>query len=129
MRIALTLVLGLALGANALWMLAAPEEWYAAIPGVAATGPANPHFIRDIGCAYLVVALTLFWLAKAPKQAWPATLAGGGFLAFHALIHLWDSLSGRESFGQLARDLPAIFLPAILVLWLAWPRRGAGGME
>jgi len=110
-------------------MLAAPAGWYGAIPGVAGTGPANPHFIRDIGCAYLVVALSLFWLAKTPRQAWPAALAGGAFLAFHALVHLWDSLAGRESFGQLVKDLPTVFLPAILVLWLAWPRSRAGGTE
>ena len=129
MRIGVAVVLGLALGANGLWMLAAPAGWYGAIPGVAGTGPANPHFIRDIGCAYLVVALSLFWLAKTPRQAWPAALAGGAFLAFHALVHLWDSLAGRESFGQLVKDLPTVFLPAILVLWLAWPRSRAGGTE
>jgi hypothetical protein len=115
------IVLGLALGANAAWMLANPLGWYNAIPGVAATGPANQHFIRDIGCAYLVCVIALFWLAVAEKTAWPAAMAAGGFLVLHALVHLWDALAGRESAHQLLADLPGVFLPGILAIWLAWP--------
>ena len=123
MRTALAAILGLGLMANALWMLVSPESWYQAIPGVASTGPANVHFIRDIGCAYLAVALSLLWLARSPKQAWPAALAGGGFLALHALVHAWDVIAGREHAHQLATDLPSLFLPAILVVWLAMQRK------
>ena len=129
MRTALASILGFGLAANALWMLASPEAWYQAVPGVAQRGPANPHFIRDIGCAYLVVALSLLWLARSPKHAWPAALAGGGFLALHALVHTWDFFVGREPVHQLVADLPGVFLPAILVVWLAWPRRGEPEME
>jgi hypothetical protein len=38
------------LAANALTMLAAPAAWYYSVDGVAATGPLNIHFVRDIGC-------------------------------------------------------------------------------
>ena len=124
MRALLCVILGLALGANGLWMLAAPEAWYAAVPGVAETGPANPHFIRDIGCAFLVVALALLWLARS-RRAWPAALAGGAFLALHALVHVWDTVAAREHPHRLLAELPTVFLPAILVLWLAWPTGGA----
>jgi hypothetical protein len=123
LKTALAAVIGLGLAANAIWMLSSPEGWYQAIPGVAATGPANVHFIRDIGCAFLIVAISLLWLARSPKQAWPAAMAGGGFLALHALVHAWDMIAGREHIHQLAADLPAVFLPAILVVWLAWPRK------
>jgi len=120
---ALAAILGLGLAANALWMFASPRSWYLAIPGVPQTGPANAHFIRDIGCAYLVVALSLLWLARSPKHAWPAALAGGGFLTMHALVHICDFFAGRELGRQLVADLPAVFIPATLVVWLAWPRR------
>ena len=46
-------LLGLIHLANGLWMLTAPEAWYAAVPGVAMTGPLNHHFIQDIGLAFL----------------------------------------------------------------------------
>jgi hypothetical protein len=96
MRRFLASILGILLGANALWMLAMPMHWYAHIPGVTETGPANVHFIRDIGCAYLVAALALLWFAVAPKRSWPAVLAGGGFLFLHAFIHVWDTMASRE---------------------------------
>lgn len=115
-----TLLLGAVLGVNGLWMLFGPASWYAAIPGVAATGPANFHFIRDIGCAYLVAGLATIWLASAPRLAWPAALAGGGFLGLHAFVHLGDFLAGRENAHGFMLDLATVFLPAILVLWLAW---------
>ena len=52
MRGAVAWILGIALAANGFVMLGAPAAWYAAVPGVAATGPFNAHFIRDVGVAY-----------------------------------------------------------------------------
>jgi hypothetical protein len=123
LRRILTMALGVALGANGTWMVSAPINWYRWVPGVAATGPANMHFIRDIGCAYLVAGLSVIWLGRAPSRAWPAALASGTFLGLHALVHLYDFFTGHESAQNLTRDFPAIFLPAILVIWLAWHGR------
>jgi hypothetical protein len=129
MRKFLASILGILLGANAVWMLAAPLHWYAQIPGVADSGPANIHFIRDIGCAFLVVALALFWFAAVPKRAWPAVLAGGAFLFLHSCIHVWDTLAGREHGHRLLAEIPTIILPALLTLWLGWPSNSAAGKE
>lgn len=129
MRRVVALVLGVALGSNGVWMLAAPASWYLRIPGVLATGPANLHFIRDIGCAYVATAACLVWLAVEPRRSWPAAFAGGIFLALHALVHIWDTAAGREFPQQLLADFPAVVLPAILVLWLAWPPRQTAQKE
>lgn len=129
MRNLLASILGILLGANALWMLAAPLHWYAHIPGVAETGPANTHFIRDIGCAYLVAALALLWLAAAPKRAWPAVLAGGAFLFLHSSVHVWDTIAGREHFPRLLAEIPTVILPALLTLWLGWSSNSVPGRE
>jgi len=129
MRKLLALTLGLFFGVNAFWMLVAPLHWYAHIPGVGETGPANIHFIRDIGCAYLVAALALLWLTAAPKRAWPAVLAGGAFLLFHSCIHVWDTLGGREHTHRLLAEIPTIILPAFLALWLGWPADSVSGKE
>jgi hypothetical protein len=120
MRRGLTWLLGLALGANGVWMLISPDTWYYAIPGVTATGAINVHFIRDIGCAYVVAAAGLLWMGSRPREAWPAALAGGVFLALHACVHLWDTVAGRESSRQLLIDLPAVALPVFLALGLVW---------
>lgn len=121
MRRALALILGLGLAANGLLMLAAPAEWYATVPGVTDTGPFNAHFVRDIGVAYLVAGAALCWFAL-DLAARPAALAGAAFLALHALVHLWDAAAGREHAHQLLVDLPTVFLPPALALFLAWPR-------
>jgi len=114
-------ILGLGLLANGLFMLLAPEPWYGLIPGVRETGPFNPHFVRDIDCAYGVAGASLLWLRR-DGRAWPAALAGGTFLLLHAGVHVFDALQGRIELAHLANDAVAVLLPALLALALAWPR-------
>jgi len=116
------MVLGLLQLLNGVFMLLAPELWYHSIPTVPGTGPFNPHFVRDIGAAYLVTGATFLWFA-IDRDARPAAQAGAAFLALHALIHLWDAVAGREHVHQLLVDLPAVFLPPALAIWIAWPPR------
>jgi uncharacterized protein YjeT (DUF2065 family) len=119
MRAIVAWIVGLGLIANGLTMLAIPDTWYDLVPGVAQTGPLNPHFVRDIGAAYLVAGATLVWFAT-DRAARPAALAGAAFLAIHALIHLWDAAAEREHAHQLLVDLPTVFLPPALAIWIAW---------
>ncbi len=112
-------LLGVGLGINGLLMLGVPFDWYEAVPGVVKTGPFNAHFVRDIGAAYLVCALALGAFAWRPRVAWSALLAAAGFLSLHAGIHLFDTVCGRSSLGDLARDLPGVFGPALVSLALS----------
>lgn len=121
MRTALAWIMGLALAANGAAMLAAPAAWYSAVPGVTSTGPFNPHFVRDIGCAYFAAGAALLWFAAEPR-ARPAAALACAFLALHAGVHLWDWAVDRESLGQLLADLPTVFAPPALIAWLAGPR-------
>lgn len=121
MRALIALVLGIALTANGLFMLGLPADWYAAVPGVVHTGPFNPHFVRDIGAAYLVAGAAFMWFARNPV-ALPAASAAAAFLAIHALVHLWDAAAGREEVRQLLVDVPGVFLPPALAIWTVWPR-------
>jgi hypothetical protein len=125
MRDPVAWVLGFGLAANGLIMLGCPDAWYATVPGVADSGPFNPHFIRDIGAAYLVAGAAFVWFATA-RGARAAAQAGAAFLALHALIHLWDAAAGREPLHHLLIDLPTIFLPPALAIWIVWSplRRG-----
>ena len=124
MRGIVALILGIGLAANGLIMLVVPSTWYAIVPGVAETGPFNSHFIRDIGVAYLVCGAALAWFALE-RIAQPAALAAAAFLALHALVHLWDAAAGREHAHQLLLDVPTIFLPPVLALWItSAPGRG-----
>jgi len=107
----LAAVMGAALTLNGLAMLGAPTWWFGVVPGVASTGAFNPHFVRDIGAAYLVVSLGLVWFAVRPRAGWAALVASATFLGLHALIHL----RGRD----LMRDAPSVLAPALLAIVIA----------
>lgn len=113
-----TWVLALALIVNGIVMLALPAWWYSFVPGVTETGPFNPHFVRDIGGAYVAAGGGLGWFLL-DRAARPAALVGCAFLSLHALIHLWDGAAGRESLVQLLRDVPTVIVPGLVILGLA----------
>ena len=119
MRNALTLLLAVILAANGLLMLFVPEPWYQLIPGVSSTGPFNPHFVRDIGCAYLVCGGAFLWMAR-DARAQPAAFVAAIFLLLHALTHVWDGIAGRESIEHLIADIPGVFLLPALALRLSF---------
>lgn len=122
MRIALTWTLAVVLGLNGLAMLLAPELWYQSVPSVPPTGPFNPHFVRDVGCAYLVCGWALAWFALDPIRGAAAALAVAVFQLAHAFLHVWDLLAGRESLEHFLLDVVLVIVPALLMMWLAWPR-------
>ncbi len=43
------------------------------------------------------------------------------FFTLHALVHLGDATTGRESIYQAVRDLRTVYLGALVALWIAWP--------
>lgn len=112
-------VLAAVFTANALAMLLAGWWWYGAVPGVTATGPYNPHFVRDIGAAYLVTAAGLAWFAWRPTQGWPALAIGAVFLTLHAAVHVYDAACGTTPMADVLRDLAGVYLPALLTLGIA----------
>ncbi|HWX58934.1 hypothetical protein [Bradyrhizobium sp.] len=107
--------------ANGLAMLFASSIWWANVPGVPETGPLNLHFVQDVGAAFLVAGLALAARAWRPIY-WPAAVAGSGFLAAHALIHLAMIATGHDH--HAATDLALVILPAALALYSAFPNRG-----
>ena len=81
MRITVAIGLGLALAANGLLMLFDPAGWYAVAPGVPETGPLNPHFVRDIGCACILTGFALAGyegICRAGMRRGRAHLTSGG---------------------------------------------------
>ncbi len=119
----LSAALAALLAANALAMLFASFWWYGVVPGVTATGAYNPHFVRDIGAAYLVAAGGLAWFAWRPVQGWPALACGAAFLVLHAGIHVFDASCSANPMADVIRDLPGVYLPAVLATLLAVVRR------
>ena len=116
-------LMALALGGNGVFMLVAPLSWYDAVPGVPATGPFNPHFVRDVGAAYLVSAVAIAWFAWRPRQGWPALVVAAAFLTAHAAIHVYDASCGANALADIRRDFVGVYLLALIPLLLAIVRK------
>ncbi len=117
-------LLALVLAGNGVVMLAAGPWWYGAVPGVIETGPFNPHFVKDIGAAYLVCGAAFAWRAWRPGSGRSATVAAAAFLVLHAAIHVGDALAGGHAGHALARDFAGVFLLAALAAFTARPFKG-----
>lgn len=107
---------GLIALANGLFMLTDPFGWYEAVGTVKATGPANGHFIRDIGLAYLLSAFLLLYAAINPPMRWGSALAGAGWLAAHGGLHVWEVTSGICSPTIFWQEAPGTLGPPLLAL-------------
>lgn len=117
-------LLAAATAANALYMLADPLGWYGAVAGVPDTGPFNPHFVRDIGVAYLTLAVMIAAAARWLGQAFTLLAAVTTYLGLHVLLHVWDVAAGRLPVDHLIMDIPGVLLPALATAALAWWVRG-----
>jgi hypothetical protein len=106
------------LAANGLMMLGWPEAWYRLVPTAPHTGPFNPHFVRDIGCAYLASAAGLAFFARDQARGRSGALTATAFLLLHALVHVWDVASGRSDLHHLAQDFVGVALLPFVALWL-----------
>ena len=114
--IAAAFVLGVAAVANGTFMLIDPERWYWEVPGVTTTGPFNQHFVRDIGLIFLLLGGAFLVGAARPDLRVPFWGAATIWLWGHALFHFWEVAVGICGTSALARDFPAVTLPAIIGL-------------
>jgi hypothetical protein len=112
--IATALTLGVAAEANGVFMLVAPMDWYFAVPGVTTTGAFNQHFIRDIGLIFLFIGTAFLLGAARPNLRVALWAAPTLWLWSHALFHFWEVAAGICEPFMLARDFPAVTLPALL---------------
>lgn len=128
--VAFAAVLGVGAAANGVFMLADPANWYFAIPGVTTTGPFNQHFLRDIGLTFLLIGTAMVSGALIPVQRVALWSAASLWLAGHAIFHLWEVSVGICGPDAIARDFPAVTLPALVAILLAvWAWGDAGRSE
>lgn len=121
---ALLVLLGVIHIVNGLFMLIAPAEWYASVPGVTATGPFNPHFILDIGMAFVASGAGLILGARRNANAAILACAGSTWPALHALVHIdgW-MMHGFPADTRIAMsEAIGVVGLALLGVVLAWLR-------
>jgi uncharacterized YccA/Bax inhibitor family protein len=112
---------GLFLFANGLFMLVAPSPWYYTVPGVTQTGPFNQHFIQDIGLIQMFLGAAFGVGMIQPAGRFVLWAAATTWLIAHALLHLWEVAVGICAPSAIARDFPAVTLPALAgIVLTAW---------
>lgn len=119
-------LLGAGLAGNGIFMLALPEAWYFAVPGVTTTGPFNQHFLRDIGLIFVLIGSGFLYGAVRPGSRVLFWSMGAIWLSGHALFHFWEVAVGICGPEVLSRDFPAVTLPALIAIALSiWSFRHA----
>jgi hypothetical protein len=101
---------------NALLMILTPMQWYAALPSVQATGPANSHFIVDVGVAYLCSGVLLAYGAWSPTIRAGVVMAGVLWLAAHGVVHIVEFLTDEAPANRFLVDAPAVLGPPFVVI-------------
>ncbi len=102
----------------AAFLIIAPLAFYETVPGVAATGPFNDHFARDVGFAFLVCAAALFLGARHTNRS--LALFGAAFPVCHGVFHVvsWGHHTSPEN-GTAILDLATNAGLAMLTLLIA----------
>ncbi|HWA92267.1 MAG TPA: hypothetical protein VG889_19670 [Rhizomicrobium sp.] len=118
----LLVLLGLFHIANGLFMLAAPAQWYATVPGVPLSGPFNPHFVLDIGMAFVASGAGLMLGARRGRDAAILACAGAAWPALHALIHVQGWAMHGIAPGTEVSEIVGVAGLAALGVVLAWLR-------
>ena len=94
-----------------------PHDFYLNAPGVAATGPYNMHFIRDVGFAFTTSACAIgYGLYVHQKQV---MIFGAAWLLIHGLFHLalWFMHGMALDLAALI-DATLVSIPAIVLFIL-----------
>lgn len=116
------LLSGLAMIANALWMLGHALHWFYHVPAAMPdTGHPNGHLIRDVGLAYFIFGAGLIWSAGRLAQARPVVVLAGAFMAGHALGHALEIFVGLLPPSHWLTDLPLVLLPGMVFAALLLP--------
>lgn len=115
---------------NGLWMLLAPESWYAAVPGVRLEGPFNHHFIGDIGLAFIASGVGMMVGFRMGKTAATLALAGATWPTLHACFHVWEWLTGGlpSDMHILVSTGIGVIVVSFLGFALAWMRAKQEGV-
>ena len=108
---------------NGLFMLIAPDAWFARVIGDMPMGMMDDHFIRDVGFAYLGSGVGLIWGIRAGVTAAAFALAGAIWPVLHALFHLalWAMHGIPQGMALINEGVGVVVLSAAGAA-LAWLR-------
>ena len=112
----ISVVIGAGSLLNGVIMLFASVDWFGAVAAV--TGDLNVHLVRDVGEAFAAAGVALIWGGLRPALRFPLSVVASVFFTLHALGHVYETAVGELPHGSWLADLPGVYLPAIVVLYL-----------
>ena len=117
-------LIGAVVAGNAAWMLARPNSWFVQVPAAMEDfGPYNEHLVRDVGVAYLMVAVAILIAAYRLELRIVCSSLAAAFFGLHAVTHLLETMTGRVGNHHWFLDLPTTYLPFIALTWVALSSR------
>jgi hypothetical protein len=111
-----SIVIGAGAVLNGVVMLFDSVDWFGAI--ATDTGELNVHLVRDVGEAFAAAGVALIWGGLRPAVRFPLSAVASVFLTLHALGHVYETSVGELPHGSWLADLPGVYLPALVVLYL-----------
>ncbi len=99
------------------FILISPADFYTSVPGVAAAGPYDAHLIRDVGIAYMTLALGGVLALRHPANAPVVTALTATYFVGHAILHAVLEASSVRPLNAMV-EAPGIYLPAIVSITL-----------
>ena len=105
--------------ANGVLMILFSEQWYLCLITPERATLFNPHFVIDVGSAYVTVGAALLWAALRPAYAFPLVAMTLLFSLLHAGNHLYEYLSFGNPTRYVAIELLGIWGPVLVLGWLS----------
>lgn len=99
------------------YVLFAPLHFYQNVPGVAAMGPFNLHFIRDVGLVFIASGGAMAWGIKTQIKS--TLIAGAAWPFLHAVFHIqiWAGMRGFAMDFVTLSDFVAVIVPGLAALY------------
>ena len=111
-------ILAVFFGLTALYLFFFPVVFYENTPGLAAMGPYNLHFIRDVSFAFFVSGAALGYGVRVGLRE--LAMFGAAWPLLHAFFHLYIWAHRGFPFDVVwASDLTLVVIPGIAAFALA----------
>lgn len=100
------------------FILFQPRTFYETIPGLAAMGPFNFHFLIDVALVFIVCGVGLYYAAKNHLREVAVFAAAWPLL--HAFFHAYMWCHRGFPFDMIwLSDFIGVVIPGLLVMYLA----------
>lgn len=111
---------------NGIWMILFPQNWYLCLITPERAALFNPHFVIDVGGAYITSGVAMLWAALRPAYAFPLLAMSLLFAVLHGGNHLFEYATFGVPTRNAVIELGGIWAPLLMLVWLTLAARPKG---